>query len=84
MHKVKIDVNRLSEDWLVGNSLIAFVGALIVAQAWDQAAGAYELPFLNAAIPALPQVAILGITGFLVSLAFAFAAGAIAPAPSYP
>ena len=35
----------LKEDWLAGNAVVAFVGALLVAQSWQTSDGTLRLPF---------------------------------------
>ena len=42
------------EEWLAGGAVVAFLGALMLAQTWRPTDGQYELPF-SVTIPALPN-----------------------------
>ena len=77
--EVKIDVEQIKEEWLVGNAVVAFVGALLMAQAWEPPDSVNVLPILNVTVPTLPQAVILGIIAFLVSLSFVLALASVIP-----
>ena len=57
-------LSRLREDWLAGNSVVAFVGALLLAQSTQLSDAAYQLPF-NVTIPSLSNVAVFCVVAFL-------------------
>ena len=77
MAKERIDLERVKEDWLVGNSAVAFVGALLMAQAWEPSNVDYVLPVVDVTVPAFPQavvlgfVALLGVSSFVLAMASA-------------
>ena len=66
-------LTRLREDWLAGNAVVTFIGALLIA--WgSQSDVTYKLPF-NVTIPALPEPVLISLVGimFMSSLALAVA-----------
>ena len=69
-------LSRLKEDWLAGNSVVAFVGALILAQSTQQSDAAYQLPF-NVTIPSLSDVVTFCIAAFLLVSAVILAIASI-------
>ena len=84
MDEAKIDVEQIKEEWLVGNAVVAFVGALLMAQAWQPSDSANQLPILNVTVPTLPQAVILGIVALLSISSFVLAlASAIPPLRSW-
>ena len=84
MNEAKIDVEQIKEEWLLGNALTAFVGALLMAQAWQPTDSASQLPILNLTLPTFPQAVILIVVGSLVILSFVFAlASAVPPIRSW-
>ena len=68
----------LTEDWLAGNAVVAFVGALLMAQTLRPSDGDPELPF-NAPALASPDLVISSIVVFLLVLSFALALSSLAP-----
>ena len=79
MSEAKIDIEQIKEEWLVGNAVVAFVGALLMAQAWEPSDVKNVIPILNVAAPTFPQAAILGIVAFLVVLSFVLALASAVP-----
>ena len=61
-------------DWLAGNALVAFVGALMLAQSWQRADLSLGLP-LNLTVPILPDFLIfpVGVSLFVLSILLALA-----------
>ena len=51
MSEAKIDIEQIKEEWLVGNAVVAFVGALLMAQAWEPSDVKNVIPILNVAAP---------------------------------
>ncbi len=72
----KRQLSALKEDWLAGNSVVAFVGALLMAQSWEPSRRAYELPF-NLTIPVLHDAVYFAIAAFLFVSSFALALASI-------
>ena len=65
---------------MVGNAVVAFVGALLMAQAWQPSDVKHVIPILNVTAPTFPQAVVLSIAAFLAILSFALAlASAIPP-----
>lgn len=58
-------LSKLREDWLAGNSVVAFMGALLFAQSTQLSDAAYQLPF-NVAIPSLSDVVVFCLLAFLL------------------
>ena len=84
MSESKVDLEQIKEEWLVGNSVVAFVGALLVAQAWEPSDVKSIVPILNVTVPTFPQAVVLGLVGFLAVLSFSFAlTSAIPPLRSW-
>ena len=84
MSEAKIDVERIKEDWLVGNAVVAFVGALLMAQAWEPSNAKSVIPILDVTVPTFPQAVVLGIVVILGVLSFVLAlASAIPPLRSW-
>ena len=69
---------ELKEDWLAGNAVVAFLGALMLAQTWRLQGGAHELPF-NLTLPAFPDPVSFTIAAFLFLSSFALALASIIP-----
>ena len=69
-----MDETRLKKDWLAGNAVIAFLGALMLAQTWRPTGGGIQLP-LNITVPAFPDpmsftiAAVLFLSSFLLAVA---------------
>ena len=67
-----MDETRLKKDWLAGNAVIAFLGALMLAQTWRPTGGVIQLP-LNITVPAFPDpmsftiAAVLFLSSFLLA-----------------
>ena len=70
-------LSALEEDWLAGNAVVAFVGALLMAQSWKPSGGVYELPFTNLTIPALHDTVYLALGTFLFVSSFALAIASV-------
>ena len=79
MDEAKIDVERIKEEWLVGNAVVAFVGALLMAQAWQPSDVKNVIPILNVTVPTFPQVIVLSIVAFLAVLSFVLALASTVP-----
>ena len=77
--EAKIDMEQIKEEWLVGNAVVAFAGALLIAQAWEPSDSANALPVLNVTVPTLPQAMVLGMVVFLVSSSFVLALASVIP-----
>ena len=69
---------RLKKDWLAGNAVIAFLGALMLAQTWRPTAGGHQLLF-NIAVPAYPDPMTFIIAAFLFLSSFLMAVASIIP-----
>ena len=69
-------LSALEEDWLAGNAVVAFVGALLIAQSWKLSDGVYELPF-NVMIPAFHDAVYLALGTFLFVSSFALAIASV-------
>ena len=70
MDEAKIEVERIKEEWLVGNAVVAFVGALLMAQAWEPSDVKNVIPIFDVSVPTFPQAVVLGIVAFLAVLSF--------------
>ena len=79
MSEARVEVEQIKEEWLVGNSVVAFVGALLMAQTWEPSEVRNEIPLLGATVPATPQMVVLGIVAFLAILSFALAVASAVP-----
>ncbi len=80
MSEERINIEKIKEEWLVGNAVVAFVGALLMAQAWEPSDTKNVIPILNVTVPILPQAVILGFVAFLAGSSFVLAlASAIPP-----
>ena len=69
-------LSDLKEDWLAGNAVVAFVGALLTAQSWILSDGFYELPF-DLTIPAFHGSVYLALGTFLFLSSFTFALASV-------
>ena len=79
MNGARIDIEQIKEEWLVGNSVVAFVGALLMAQAWEPSDAKSVIPIINVTVPAFPQAVVLGIVAFLATLSFVLASASAIP-----
>lgn len=80
MSEERIDIEQIKEEWLVGNAVVAFVGALLMAQAWEPTDARNAIPILNVTVPIYPQAVVLSIVAFLAGSSFVLAlASAIPP-----
>ena len=79
MSEARIDIERVKEEWLVGNAVVAFVGALLMAQTWEPSEVRNEIPLLDVTVPATPQMVVLGIVAFLAILSFVLAVASAVP-----
>ena len=79
MSEARVDVEQIKEEWLVGNAVVAFVGALLMAQAWEPSEVSSEIPLLGVTVPVTPSRVVLGIVVFLAILSFALAAASAVP-----
>ena len=68
--EARVDVEQIKEEWLVGNAVVAFVGALLMAQAWEPSDVKSVIPIINVTVPTFPQVVILGIVALLAVMSF--------------
>ena len=68
----------MTEDWLADNAVVAFVGALLMAQTLRPSDGDPELPF-NAPVLSSPDLLTSSIVVFLFVLSFALALSSLAP-----
>ena len=73
----------LRKDWLAGNGVVAFLGALMLAQTWRTPGGTYELPF-NLTVPAFPDPLSFAIAGFLFLSSFALVLASTLPTRLVP
>ena len=65
-----MNTTDMEKDWLAGNAVVAFVGALLLGQSWRMPQGPAKLLFVFA-IPDFTALLIIGL--FVLSLAFALA-----------
>ena len=79
MSEARVDVEQIKEEWLVGNAVVAFVGALLMAQTWEPSEVRNEIPLLGVTVPVTPQMVVLGIVAFLAILSFALAVASAVP-----
>ena len=69
---------------MVGDAVVAFVGALLMAQAWEPSDVKSVIPIINVTVPTFPQVVILGIVALLAVMSFVPAlASAVRPLRSW-
>ena len=79
-----MDRAKIEEEWLVGNAVVAFVGALLMARAWESMDDGARLPFVPLTSLTLSQVTVLAIVAYLSMASFAFAAASVvAPLKSW-
>lgn len=84
MRDARIDIEQIKEEWLVGNAVVAFVGALLMAQAWGPSDVKYVIPVANVTVPSFPQAVILGIVALLAISSFVLVlASAVPPLRSW-
>ena len=84
MSEARVDVEQIKEEWLVGNAVVAFVGALLMAQAWEPSDVKNVIPIINVTVPTFPQAVILGIVALLAVMSFVLAlASAVRPLRSW-
>ena len=79
MSEARVDVEQIKEEWLVGNAVVAFVGALLMAQTWEPSEVRNEIPLLGVTGTVTPQMVVLGIVAFLAILSFALAVASAVP-----
>ena len=79
MGEPRVDLEQIKEEWLVGNSVVAFVGALMMAQTWEPSDVKSVIPIINVTVPTSPQAVTLGIVIFLVGLSIGFAVASSVP-----
>ena len=84
MSNADADLEQIKEEWLVGSAVVAFFGALLMAQAWEPSEAKNVIPILNVTAPTFPQAVILGLVALLAVSSFALAlASAIPPLRSW-
>ena len=84
MGESKVDLEQIKKEWLVGNAVVAFVGALLMAQAWEPSNVNNVIPIINVTVPTFPQAVILGFVALLAVSSFVLAlASAIPPLRSW-
>ena len=59
---------ELTQEWLVSNATVSFLGALLLGQAWHEPEGTVKLLFIFT-VPDYTGMVILGIILFFVTLA---------------
>ena len=79
MSEATEDIEQIKEDWLVGNAVVAFVGALLMAQALEPSDAENVIPILNLTVPTFPQAVILGIVALLAISSFALVLASTVP-----
>ena len=55
MSEVRVDTERVEEEWSVGNSVVAIRGALLMAQTWESSEVRKGIRLVGVTIPATPQ-----------------------------
>lgn len=65
-------------DWLAGNAVVVFVGALLMGQAWQPSDGTRTLPF-NIPVLVSSDIGHLSIIAVLCALSFFFALASMIP-----
>ena len=68
----------LKKDWLAGNAVVAFLGALMLAQTWRPTGDGYKLPF-SLTVPAFPDPMSFAIAAFLFLSSFLLAVASVIP-----
>ena len=82
--EARVDMEQVKQDWLVSNSVVAFVGALLMAWVWEPSEARSTIPFLEVAVPTMPQVVVLGAVAFLAAMSLTLAlASAVPPLRSW-
>ncbi len=56
--------STLRREWLIGNSILAYMGALLLVQSWGPSGGTYRLPG-DVAPPIYPDPTVLALASFL-------------------
>ena len=79
MSESKVDLEQIKEEWLVGNAVVAFVGSLLLAQAWEPSDVKSVIPILDVTVPTFPQAVVLGLVAFLAVLSFVLALASVIP-----
>ncbi len=75
----RVGLEQIKEEWLVGNSVVAFVGALMMAQTWEPSDVKSVIPIINVTVPTSPQAVTLGIVTFLLVLSIVLAVASSVP-----
>ena len=79
----KIDLTEMKEDWLAGNAVVAFVGALLLGQAWEVSEGTVQL-FRILTVPSYTGLVLLTFIACLFCLSLALAlASLVTPLQSW-
>ena len=79
----KIDLNEMKEDWLAGNAVVAFVGALLLGQAWEVSEGTVQL-FRILTVPSFMGLILLALIAGLFGLSLTLAlASLVTPLQSW-
>lgn len=73
----KVDLKEMKEDWLAGNSVVAFVGALLVGQSWEVSEGTVQL-FRILTVPSYTGLILLAVVVVLFGLSLTFALASLA------
>ena len=68
--------DALKKDWLANNALLAFVGALLMGQAWQASEGTYRI-FFVLTVPDYSEYVVLAIIALLFLLSVFLALGAL-------
>ena len=69
MGKSKVDLEHIKVEWLVGNAVVAFVCALLMAQVWEPSDVKNVMPISYLTVPTLPRAVILDLVAFLADCA---------------
>ena len=79
----KIDLNEMKEDWLAGNAVVAFVGALLLGQTWEVSEGTVQL-FRILTVPSFMGLILLALIAGLFGLSLTLAlASLVTPLQSW-
>ena len=69
---------EIKQDWLFGNALISFVGALLLGQVWERSEGTFKLLFIFE-VPNYTGLTIFTIIAGFFILSFILAVASIVP-----
>ena len=79
----KEELKEMQEDWLAGNAVVAFVGALLVGQSWEVSEGTVQL-FRILTVPSFMGLILLALIAGLFGLSLTLAlASLVTPLQSW-